>query len=358
MSIATQSGHGLIKTLRSVMWSMRRDKRRIPHLVSALLRASRKIPKLKWEKLLKTKQRIAISMLEHIGDIVAIEPVIRFIKRSFPHAEITFVTKESNKELVSSHPDIDTILTVDCLTEWMLIWNAGTFDLVYDLHMNGRMCLKCCIPVDKNGKAKRINPFNYYNYGSLLDVACQSSGIPTISDGPKIFIPQTAVEAVKKLDLNNDYVVIHKNSNEEERDWSDDKWEEVIDYIAKKAQKDVIIISPRPIKIAATTKEISYLKKMTLTEVAQTIKNAKLFIGIDSGPAHMANAVGTKGIMILGGYRAFNRYMPYSGAYSDGTGATLLMSESKAKNVGLQNVIDAIDKALGEQKKYEQEART
>jgi ADP-heptose:LPS heptosyltransferase len=97
---------------------------------------------------------------------------------------------------------------------------------------------------------------------------------------------------------------------------------------------------------------------MTLTEVAQTIKNAKLFIGIDSGPAHMANAVGTKGIMILGGYRAFNRYMPYSGAYSDGTGATLLMSESKAKNVGLQNVIDAIDKALGEQKKYEQEART
>ena len=46
-------------------------------------------------------------------------------------------------------------------------------------------------------------------------------------------------------------------------------------------------------------------------------RRAALFIGIDSGPAHLANAVKTPGVILLGRYLTWDYYMPYTGFYAD-----------------------------------------
>jgi ADP-heptose:LPS heptosyltransferase len=48
---------------------------------------------------------------------------------------------------------------------------------------------------------------------------------------------------------------------------------------------------------------------------------ADVFAGINSGPAHVANAVGTP--VPMGVYRRFNKYLPFSGGYADGSTDTL-----------------------------------
>lgn len=61
-----------------------------------------------------------------------------------------------------------------------------------------------------------------------------------------------------------------------------------------------------------------------MLETAEVIGQAGLFVGIDSGPAHMANAMGTDGVILLGQLFDFTDYLPYSGRYKQGEGVTIL----------------------------------
>jgi heptosyltransferase III len=72
------------------------------------------------------------------------------------------------------------------------------------------------------------------------------------------------------------------------------------------------------------------------------IRRAAVFVGVDSGPAHLANAVGTYGIILLGHYRAYTRYMPYSGAYGDGRNARVLHNDGPASALPVARVLEAL----------------
>jgi heptosyltransferase-3 len=52
--------------------------------------------------------------------------------------------------------------------------------------------------------------------------------------------------------------------------------------------------------------------------MANIISGALFFIGIDSGPAHIANAFEIPGLILLGEFKNFKNHMPYSGAYEHG----------------------------------------
>ncbi|MDA4630492.1 hypothetical protein NZA98_05080, partial [Escherichia coli] len=60
---------------------------------------------------------------------------------------------------------------------------------------------------------------------------------------------------------------------------------------------------------------IDLVNKTPLLATAEVIRRAKFFIGIDSGPAHMANAVGVPGIILLGRIGVFRNYNPFSGHF-------------------------------------------
>jgi heptosyltransferase-3 len=84
-----------------------------------------------------------------------------------------------------------------------------------------------------------------------------------------------------------------------------------------------------------------------MLETAEVIKRADLFIGIDSGPAHLANAVGTPGVIILGSFENFSRYTPYSGGYATGGNADLVRApHGPAANVPVEAVFSAVMQRL------------
>ncbi len=56
---------------------------------------------------------------------------------------------------------------------------------------------------------------------------------------------------------------------------------------------------------------VSLFGKTSLTDVAAVVSRCALMIGAESGPAHIACAVGTPNVVILGGGH-FGRFMPYS----------------------------------------------
>jgi len=141
--------------------------------------------------------------------------------------------------------------------------------------------------------------------------------------------------------------VIHGKSNEVERDWNAAGWAKVVHHVKTKYNLPIIEIGLEPCISAFIKDSINLCGKMSLLEMAEIINRAVMFIGIDSGPAHLANAVGTKGVVLLGRYRNFQRYFPYSGWYEDAENCYCVCNQyGPASNILPSSVLDAIDSMM------------
>ena len=272
------------------------------------------------------QQQIAIVLIEHMGDIVACEPVARHVRAQHPDARITWVVKEQYRELVEHHPCVDDVLTVDCITEWNLLSASGLFDVVVNLHINGRNCPHCgCFPVARWETRHDVTLDDYYDHGSLLPVFSSCAGLPPLTDGPKVHVPAEVRERVDTMNLPSEFIVFHCTSNEDSRDWGDDKWRELVALVKRAWNGAIVEVGSQPCAAALAPGDVVNLcGRLSLLECAEVIRRARLFVGVDSGPAHFANAVGTFGVVLLGDYKGFHRYVPYTGDFGSGRNAELV----------------------------------
>jgi heptosyltransferase III len=291
---------------------------------------------------------VAIMLLEHLGDIVACEPVVRHLKGIYPDAHIVWGVKRAYRELIESNPLIDSTLIVHCLSERLMIENSGVFDEVVDLHFPDRHCSLCRKPLRRNKSFSDISLTNYFNYGSLLSAMCLSAGLRALDDTPKMHIPETAVRQIDMLNMPEQFIAVSCTSNAEEKNWPEDKWTELANLVTEKLGIPVVEVGLVPyIADTANQKYIDLCGKLSILESAEVIRRAKLFIGIDSGPAHIANAVGTPGVILIGSYLGFNKYNPFSGSYGKGDTVQIIYAEGLTSNIPIEAVLAAVNKMIG-----------
>ena len=297
--------------LRMMYWTVRRDWRLTPDLLAILGGSIRKYVGLRfWRKFRDRRLILILALTEHMGDIVAAEPLSRHARAAFPSARIYWVTQAPYRDVVANYPAIDDIIVVRCLTEWLLFWGLGAADIVWDLHLSERECRVCNVSYRKPGLAGAITDATYYDFGSLLAGQCISAGIEPISDAPRLTPPDAAVTRVDQLRLPGRFLVIHCRANDACRDWPLERWKDLVEYLTGALGIQTIEIGLKAHAIAADGPlSRSLCGVLSIMETAELIRRADLFIGIDSGPAHIANAVGTPGIILAGHYRRFRRYM-------------------------------------------------
>jgi len=83
-----------------------------------------------------------------------------------------------------------------------------------------------------------------------------------------------------------------------------------------------------------------------IAESAEIIRRAALFIGIDSGPAHLANAVKTPGVILMGRYWTWDYYMPYTGFYADMRNCRILRQAGPVTDLPLDLCLNTVDEVL------------
>lgn len=265
---------------------------------------------------------IVIGLIEHLGDIVACEPVIRHLKEAAPGTTITWVVRPAFRELLDSNPHVDAVVVVDCLTEWMIIRKHGSYDKVVDLHVNYRTCQCCGIPLIKTKGNPFVDGARWLDHGNLLAAFSVGAGLPKLSGQPQVYIQDTHRAKVDTLGLPEQFCVVHRRSNDLEKDWPDGRWRELIQWMTRGLHLDVVEVGQRGngenevLPDEAFGPRYRDLRGVTgILETAEVIRRAALFVGIDSGPAHLANAVGTPGAVLLGRYKDFRSYNPFSGFY-------------------------------------------
>lgn len=265
------------------------------------------------EKVFK-KKVIIINLIEHLGDIVACEPIVSYARTELGATYVIWCIKPQFSEAIRSNPSINLIYPLNCITEWIYAKNYLHFNNIIDLHIEGRTCFSCRKKLTKVGNNKQITLENYYNYGPILVSFAKENRI-TISEEvqPTFHI---------KNDLNististADYIVIHRQSNEQCRNWPRHKWIEMINFLLSETQFIVVEVGAGDDALAIShSRFVSKVGKTSISESASIIKNCYFFIGIDSSMAHIANAFQKPALILLGSYRVFASYLPYTGHY-------------------------------------------
>ena len=294
------------------------------------------------------RRSVVIALTEHFGDIVAAEPITRFVRREHPDAHVSWVVRGPYRELIDTNPNVDATVVVGCLGEWCHLARSGAFGdaRVLDLHVHGRDCPKCHQAVQQTPGRRDIDVTNYYRHGNLLEIFCRSAGLPVLSDGPHVYIPDSARSAVDALRLPSRFAAIHCTSNQDVRDWDAGKWPRLVGLLGS-AGVPVVEVGTRAVVAAPGANHYRDLcGSLSLLETAEVIRRAGVFIGVDSGPAHLANAVGTYGVILLGHYRSYKWYMPYSGRYADGSNAHVIHADAPASAIPVEQVFTIVEERL------------
>jgi ADP-heptose:LPS heptosyltransferase len=290
--------------------------------------------------------KIAIGRIGHIGDIIACEPVSRYLRHKYPEAHLSWVVEAAYRELIDTNPHIDETVVVECTTDWIKLAKHGAYDEIVDLHPNFRACKHCRTPLIKTSGNPRVSIYEYLNYGTLLEAFSIGAGLPKLSAAPQVYLQPTHAAAVDALGLPAEYCVIHRQSTSPEKDWSASDWRTVADWIARELRIPIVEIgatghaAPSPLADVAT----DLVNRTSILETAEVIRRARFFVGVDSAPAHLANAVRAPGVVLLGRLGVFRSYMPFNGYYAgDATEVTLVRNlAGPVRDIAVTDVIAAI----------------
>lgn len=269
-----------------------------------------------------------IHCIESMGDVMACEPIARYLKKMDSDARVKWIVKKCYVDLVKYNPYVDEYIPVECLSDAIDICDEArkeVSNIIVDCHYDGRICSKT-YRVHSNKNNPIVNEKTYFNYGSLLANFCLSAGLPPLEDAPKFYF---APDVKVPIELPEKYVIFHCKSAEACKDWEDNKWNTLAHNIMNEGV-DVIEIGLEPVVKSKNLKYHDCSDIHDLQQIAAIVKGASCFIGIDSGFAHLANCLDIYGILIFGKYKTFDYPQVYSGKYKDGTNATILYAD---KNV-------------------------
>jgi len=294
----------------------------------------------------KSKPQIVVGLIEHIGDIVACEPVARYLKLNHPDAHLSWVVRPEYREIIDTNPYIDETVTVDCLTDWMKISAHGHYDQVVDLHVNYRICQHCQIPLVKRQGNPFVTAYEWFDHGALLEAFSLGAGLPRLSAQPELYLGPEHVHAVDALELPANFCIIHRVSKDRSKDWTEEGWRALARILQDCLGLSIIEAGageteglPRPIDEA-----LSLVNRLPILQTAEVIRRARLFIGIDSGPGHLANALKVPGVVLLGQFGYFRHYCPYTGFYASSSPLVKLVRNPVGcvAEISVDEVADAV----------------
>ncbi|MBV8474478.1 MAG: glycoside hydrolase family 99-like domain-containing protein [Hyphomicrobiales bacterium] len=289
--------------------------------------------------------KILVGLIEHMGDVVACEPVARYLRLKHPNARITWVVGVKFRELIDANPNVDETIAVECLTDWIkLVQHQTAYDRVVDLHVNYRICSHCQIPLVKQHGHPFVSAYEWLDFGPLLTAFSIGAGLPPLAAQPRVYIEAKHAAAVDALKLPSNFCVVHRTSNSDVKDWQDDKWRALAAFIRKDLGLEIVDVGAGKGVLPLDGETISLVNKCSVLETAEVIRRARLFIGVDSGPAHLANALQKPGVVLLGRHVQFQKYNPFTGHFaSDAPEVKLVRNLAGAVSaISVDDVRDAV----------------
>lgn len=287
------------------------------------------------QKLEKIKN-IAVIRTDRIGEVLLSTVAVDALRKSYPEAEIYFVTSEYSKPLLDERADISGILTMDTSRGAGVVANAlklASFlkekktDMAVVLNPHKALHLGCFLA----GVKMRLGYDR--KWGFLLNIKAEDTryegakheieytldllflvGVTDPDPFPSITIPSAYNEAAesilkaKGISPGSKIVAIHPGTSNPAKMWPHEWYAELIRkikafsdefavlVIGGKEEKDLV----RKLIDEARDGVIDLSGDLDLKTLAAVLGKCDLFIGNDTGPMHMASSMRVPVIAIFG----------------------------------------------------------
>jgi len=295
--------------------------------------------------------RILVIKLRYLGDVLLTTPVYDALRAHFPEAFIAAVVNRGTEDMLTGHSAINKIFTMernsnlfsDLQKQFQLIKEIRNlkFDMALDLTKNDRAAVLAWLSGAKKrwgykpGKEERLSRSllftNLIAPGKNLHILerhlemAKALGCSSLPAKPSLYwSPEDRRACEARLQDNGvsgdlPYIVLHPTSAAIHKVWTAEGYAAICDYLSKKKGIRTILICGKDDEELRLNREICALAKghplnlggkLSLKQTAVLLSNAVLFIGIDSGPMHMATAVNTPVVAIFGPSRPW-RWGPW-----------------------------------------------
>jgi len=243
------------------------------------------------------KRKMAVCMLGRMGDLIAVEPMFRAIAAAHSDCWRVWYTTVAFASIYRGSPLFHEVVVVSDQEDY-LAQKAGfpPDAIVYEFNLKGRKV------ITRPGETHSQFPLLFGLTGNC-PVSCQD-------EGPRFYLREDAIPPVS---LPGRYAVFHCASNGRRRQYPAAHW----DRLAKLCMAEgvsVVEVGLHPILTCPGV--ISCTGRLDLQVAAKIMQGASLFVGMESGFAHMANAFGVFGVIIAGKLKNYPDYNPYTGYYS------------------------------------------
>ncbi len=290
-------------------------------------------------------KRVLIIKLRHHGDVLITSPMYTVLKQQFPHLEIDALVYKDTMPMLQDHPYIHELLHIDrnwkrlglkgqIREEWRLIkyLKSKQYDVIFHMtdHWRGLTLVKLLRPPVSVTQIHPMRPGRFwkktftYNYPvnfkkrhmveKHLDAFRRLGVYPDPEQKRMLVVPGPAAEEkvtgiLTEANLTpGGYIHFHPTSRWLFKSWDESSVADLINELQRRGHKIIITAAPDDAEMKMVQRILDQIEvpllnlagQLSLKELMVVIQNAKLLIGVDSVPMHIASATNTPCLAFFG----------------------------------------------------------
>lgn len=280
-------------------------------------------------------KRILISRTDRIGDVLLSTPVFKALRKKFPQSYIAVMVRPYARDIVLGNPYLNEVIIYDKYGAQRHLWSSikfawglrrKRFDLALMLHPTNRVHLLAFLAgikkrvgfnrklsfllTDKVEHKKQEGKKQELEY--TLDIIRFLGIEPEDKD---LFMPirkdsEMYIEdflSKETLEGDDRLVALHPGASCPSKIWPTERFAQVADKLADEFKLKVVVVAgPDDLDIGRNLLSLLHCPyidataKTTVSQLASLLRRCSLFISNDSGPVHIAAALGIPQVTIFG----------------------------------------------------------
>jgi len=285
--------------------------------------------------------KILLIRLRSLGDTILSTPLYRALKSWRPDLRLSVLVESPNDEVLRNNPDIDNVISIrvsgrsalgviaarcgalkqiraakfDCcinlhggVTSAWLTALSGAYHRVGGRTIRNRLTCNIIVEVPQRKPTDRKQHSVEYHIGLLNYLGLPRGPIPPLRLVPD---PSRRVPALGRLhdaglDTGRGYAVIHPGSRYHTKEWPAEGYAAIADEITIKYGLQVVLLggpgeeekTGRVVSLCGSSPVV--VQNVSISDLIWVVRGARLFVGNDSGPTHIAAALQVPIVVLFG----------------------------------------------------------
>ena len=309
-------------------------------------------------------KEILVVNTMRMGDLIQTTPMLAGLKKKWPDARITVLVNSAFKEICKDLPFIDNLIICKKSEFVKMFEKENKYSLVecyrrieelidevnqteYDLALNLTPSLDSAlltsmfsaremrgVTVGADGVRvirhpwqryfMNVIPSRKYNPFHLCDIMIKTAGIPSSGDGLSLSVSDEESAKTRafleQFGVNDGDLLIsfQLGASQELRTWPVASFARLGDLLTESLKARILLTGSnseeklgKEFESAFSHKAINLIGKTNLREVAALLKRCSILVTNDTGPLHIATAVGTTAIALFLGHACCRETGPY-----------------------------------------------